>query len=120
MRMLLVEDNAHNVEFFSAVLEGDGHELVVERDGGAGLARGLVERFDLILLDIQLPGMPGDAVCRELRRSGVRTPILAITSSAMPEQIERGLAQGFDRYLTKPISAAAFRDVVKSYAAGER
>lgn len=115
MRLLLVEDNAMNVELFSDVLESDGHEVVVERDGVAGRDRALAERFDLVILDIQLPGLDGNDVCRELRRGGVSGPIIALTSSAMPDQVRRGTANGFDAYLTKPISPAALRSAIREH-----
>ena len=121
MRVLLVDDNRMNVELFVDALESDGHEVAVELDGLRGRSRALGERFDLVILDIQLPGMDGYALCRELRGAGVVTPMLALSSSAMPEQIERGLAAVFDAYLTKPISPAALRGSVRKYeGASER
>ena len=120
MRVLLVEDNALNVEFFVDVLEGDGHEVVVERSGDGGERRALSEHFDVLILDIQLPGSRGDDVCRRLRGSGSRAPILGLSSDAMPEQIAHGVAAGFDAYLTKPISAADLRDAVRRYTSAER
>lgn len=116
MRVLLVDDNAMNVELFTDALETDGHEVAVERDGPSGRARALHERFDLVILDIQLPGLDGNAVCRDLRAAGVSGPIVALTSSAMAEQVERGMAAGFDAYLTKPISPAALRAAVRRFA----
>ena len=112
--MLLVDDNAMNVELFVAALETDGHEVVVERDGPSGRERALRERFDVFILDIQLPGIDGYAICRDLRAAGVRSPILALSSAAMTDQIERGMASGFDRYLTKPISPSALREAVRT------
>lgn len=117
MRVLLVDDNAMNVELFSDVLEADGHEVVAERDGVTGRDRGLAERFDLVILDIQLPRMDGHEVCRELRAAGVAGPIVALTSSAMPDQVKRGPESGFDAYLTKPISPAALRTAVREHGA---
>jgi len=115
MRVLLADDNAMNVELFSDVLESDGHEVVVERDGIAARDRGLAERFDLLILDIQMPGLDGHRVCRELRDAGIRGPIVALTSSAMPDQVQRGAESGFDAYLTKPISPAALRSAVREH-----
>jgi len=120
MRVLIVDDNPMNAELFSDVLEDDGHQIAIERDGPAGRDRALAERFDLILMDIQLPGMEGTEVCRVLRKAGVTRPILAITSAAMPEQISRGAAAGFDEYLTKPISPTALREAVRRYGSVER
>lgn len=116
MRVLLVDDNAMNVELFVDSLEADGHEVTVERDGPRGRARALAETFDLVILDIQLPGTDGYAVCRDLRAAGVNTPMVALSSAAMAEQVERGMASGFDAYLTKPISPAALRAAVRRFA----
>ena len=116
MRVLLVDDNEMNVELFSDVLEADGHEVSVERDGPGGLARALREPFDVVILDIQLPGMDGYAICRGLRAAGVTGPIMALSSGAMADQVERGRAAGFDEYLTKPISPAALRTAVRRLA----
>lgn len=113
MRVLLVDDNAMNVELFVDSLEADGHEVVVERDGPSGRERALRQAFDVLILDIQLPGMDGYAICRDLRGAGVRAPILALTSAAMAEQIQRGRSAGFDDYLTKPISPSALREAVR-------
>ncbi len=120
MRVLLVDDNAMNVELFSDVLEDDGHQVVVERDGVSGRDRALAEPFDLLILDIQMPRLDGHEVCRELRRGGVSTPIVALTSSAMPDQIQRGGKSGFDAYLTKPISPAALRAAVRMHGTATR
>lgn len=114
--MLLVDDDAMNVELFADALEGDGHDVVVERDGIAGRSRAMAEPFDLVILDIQLPGMDGYAVCRSLRAAGVKGPIVALSSAAMPEQIAQGRASGFNEYLTKPISPAALRAAARRLA----
>lgn len=112
MRILLVEDDALNVEVFSAVFESDGHDFVVETDGLRGRDRALTEPFDLIVLDIHLPGMAGDAVCRELRSAGLDLPILALSAAALPAQVTRGMDAGFTAYLTKPITLAALRQAL--------
>ena len=106
-----------NVELFVAALETDGHEVAVEYDGSRAYARALAEEFDLFIFDVQMPGMSGDAVCRELRKAGIRQPILAASALAMPEQVARALAAGFDEYLTKPLSPTALRDAVRRHAA---
>ena len=118
MRLLLVDDDRMNVDLFVAALESDGHAVTVERDGEAGRARALREPFDLVLLDLQLPRLDGYAVFRALRAAGAAVPIVALTSAALPEQIARGKAAGFDAYLTKPITPRALRDAVRRYARG--
>ncbi len=119
MRLLLVDDNRMNLEYFTDVLLREGHSVAVETDGVSGRERALHESFDLILLDIQLPGVKGDTVCRELRAAGIVTPIVALTSAAMPDQVARGAAAGFNGYLTKPIAPAVLREAVRDYAQGD-
>jgi len=117
MRILQVEDDALNAEFFRAVLEPEDHTLVLETTGPAGRARALAEPFDLIALDIELPVLRGDALCRELRVAGLRTPIVAVTASAQPDQLARLRDAGFDEILTKPIEPAALRAMVRRFDA---
>ena len=119
MRLLLAEDNATNVELFLAALETDGHEVTVERDGPSARARALRETFDLIVLDIQMPRLDGNAVCAELRAAGIRSPIVALSAAAQPSDIARGMETGFDAYLTKPIRPDALRAAVRRYRPGE-
>jgi CheY-like chemotaxis protein len=107
-----------NLELFVDSLEADGHVVAVERDGLSGRDRALREEFDVLILDIQLPGMDGYAVCRALRASGRTGPILALSSSAMADQIERGMEAGFDAYLAEPISPSALRQAVRTAANG--
>jgi CheY-like chemotaxis protein len=102
MRLLLADDNQMNVELFSAALEK--YDLVVAHDGAQAVERGLQGKFDMYLLDIQMPRMDGYEVCRTLRAKGVRVPIIALSAAAMPADIQKGRAAGFDAYLTKPIS----------------
>jgi len=118
LRILLVDDNSVNVELFRDVLESDGHAVTVERDGIAGQDRALAEPFDLFLLDIQLPGLDGYALCRALRASGVDRPIIAVSSAAMADDIRRGAEAGFDEYLTKPIAPVAIRAAVRRHGGG--
>jgi DNA-binding response OmpR family regulator len=113
-RILLVEDDPLNIELFTTVLVDDGFEVVVEQDGATARERARAERFDLILLDLQLPRLRGDALCRELRAAGLSLPIVALTAEALPDQIRANSEAGFDDYLTKPISPAALRERVRS------
>jgi len=112
MRLLLVDDNPVNLELFRDTLEGAGHDVVTETDPRVGASRAGSERFDLILLDIQMPGLDGYAICRKLRAGGVSGPIVALSSNALPEHLAAGNAAGFDAYLTKPIAPAALREAV--------
>jgi two-component system capsular synthesis sensor histidine kinase RcsC len=114
MRLLLADDNEMNVDLFTAAL--DQHDITVERDGAAALQRALGERFDLILLDVQMPRMRGDEVCRELRARGISTPIVALSAAAMQDDMARTRSAGFDAYLTKPISPESLRAAVRQHA----
>lgn len=112
MNILLVEDDDANVLLFVDVLEAADHVVTVERDGLAGYERARSQSFDLIILDVQLPRMRGDEVCQRLRSEGTATAIIALSAHALPDQVQAGLAAGFDRYLTKPVSPAALREAV--------
>jgi CheY-like chemotaxis protein len=116
LRILLVEDDPMNVELFESALEGDGHEVVVERDGVAGEQRAS-DQFDLILLDIKLPKKSGLDVCRSLRGQGLRVPIVALSASVLPEEVARTTSAGFDLFLSKPISPRDLRAAVRRLAA---
>ena len=115
MRLLLVEDNPLNVELFADVLADAGHDVVVVNDGEAGRDKALAESFDLCLFDVHLPKLNGDVAVRELRAAGYRGRVVALTSSALRPEVERGLAAGFDAYLTKPISPEDLRTAVLRY-----
>lgn len=109
-RILLVEDNDQNRYLARFLLERRGHE-VVETDTGAEaleLARRLAP--DLILLDIQLPGMDGHAIARELKGDpGLRAiPVVAVTSFAMVGDREKCLEAGAEGYIEKPIDPDSF------------
>lgn len=119
MRILLVEDDALNVELFESALESDGHEIVTERDGAAGEQRAS-DQFDLVLLDVQLPKKNGLEVCRSLRARGLRIPIVALSASVLPEEVARTKAAGFDDFLSKPISPRDLRAAVRRVGATPR
>lgn len=116
-RILMIEDNEQNRYLETFLLEHHGHQVVWEPDGPSGLARALSEPFDLILLDIQLPGMDGYAVARALRaNAGTRhTPIVAVTSFAMAGDRESVFSAGCDGYLEKPIDPDTFVTQVASF-----
>jgi len=115
MRILIVDDNSMNGALVRAVLEPDGHDFVLETEGRSALARAISETFDLILLDIELPGLRGDAICGQLRAAGHREAILALTASALPEQLLDLKRIGFDLILTKPIDPDALRTAVERF-----
>jgi len=116
-KILLIEDNAQNRYLATFLLEKHGYEVVAAESGPHGIE--LAERVapDLILLDIQLPGMDGYAVARALKSDPERRsiPIVAVTSYAMVGDRERALAAGCDGYLEKPIDPVTFVSHVESF-----
>lgn len=120
-RVLVVEDNEQNLYLVRFLLEGAGWTVVAATDGPRALEEARSGRFRLVLLDIQLPGMDGHSVARELRRvpaiEGV--PIVAVTSYAMPGDRERCLEAGCTGYIEKPINPDTFLDEVASFVGPE-
>ncbi|MCW5889188.1 MAG: response regulator transcription factor [bacterium] len=102
MRILVVEDERKVASFLQRGLEAEGYSVEVAHDGDAGLARALSEPFDLLLLDVMLPGRDGMAVLRELRRESRTVPVLLLTARSATEDKVAGLDLGADDYLTKP------------------
>ena len=108
--VLVIEDNEQNLYLVTYILEKNGCEVVQARDGREGIAVAERRTPDLILLDIQLPGMDGYAVAQALRSNPVlaRVPIVAVTSYAMTGDRERALAAGCSGYIEKPINPDTF------------
>lgn len=120
--ILLIEDNEQNRYLTTFLLEGRGHRVTAAVDGASGLALALQQKFDLVLLDIQLPGMDGYAVARMLRADPATrdVPIVAVTSYAMAGDRENVLDAGCNGYLEKPIDPETFVADVMSYLSPSR
>jgi DNA-binding response OmpR family regulator len=104
MRLLVVEDEKRMAELLRKGLAEEGYVVTVALDGPTGLAMALTGSFELILLDIMLPGMDGFTIARRLRSDGIPTPILMITACDATPDVVRGLDSGANDYLTKPFS----------------
>lgn len=117
-QILLIEDNEQNRYLVTFLLQTRGWEIVHAGDGPTGVALANELAPALILLDIQLPGMDGYAVARALRAIPAlqSTPVVAVTSYAMPGDRERCMAAGCTGYLEKPIDPLTFADSVESFA----
>ncbi|MEO8479821.1 MAG: response regulator transcription factor [Gemmatimonadota bacterium] len=102
MQILLVEDEARLAAFIEKGLREDGHLVDVAADGLTGLSLAHVGHYDVIVLDVMLPGRNGFQVATELRRAGQQTPILMLTARDARLDVIRGLDAGADDYLTKP------------------
>ena len=100
--VLVVEDNADLAFGLQTALESEGYEVELAHDGRTGLERARELRPDLILLDLMLPEMDGYGVLREVRRSGMDTPILILTARGEEADKVLGLDWGADDYVTKP------------------
>ncbi len=108
-RILIVEDESDIVFSLREDLHRQGYETSVSGDGGDAIRRGTTEQWDLILLDVMLPGANGFDVCTAIRRAGVRTPIIMLTARARETDTEHGLDSGADDYVTKPVSLRELR-----------
>jgi len=108
--ILIIEDNEQNLYLETFILEKNGHEILQARSGERGIALAAEVCPALILLDIQLPGMDGYAVARELRKTPEckDIPIVAVTSYAMPGDRDRALEAGCSDYIEKPINPETF------------
>jgi DNA-binding response OmpR family regulator len=101
-RILIVEDNADLALGLRNNLEFEGYGATIADDGPAGLAAIRAQPFDLVVLDLMLPGMDGYRVLREMRSAGIETPVLLLTARSEEADKVRGLRLGADDYVTKP------------------
>ncbi|MBN1610632.1 MAG: response regulator [Polyangiaceae bacterium] len=115
--LLYIEDKEQNFYLVSFILTARGHEVTWAKDGQEGVAAAVRDRLRLILLDIQLPVMDGYAVARALRANPElgATPIVALTSYAMPGDRDKALEAGCTGYIEKPIDPATFAEQVEQY-----
>ncbi|GAB2925020.1 response regulator transcription factor [Micromonospora polyrhachis] len=108
MRILVVEDEPLLADAVARWLRGDAHAVDVVHDGGSALERIGVNDYDVVVLDRDLPVVPGDRVCREIVETGSSTRVLMLTAAADIDDRVAGLALGADDYLPKPF---AFREL---------
>ena len=117
MRILVVEDERKVASFIKHGLEEERYIVETAADGVTGLEMAMNNEFDAILLDVMLPGKDGFTVLRELRESGIVTPILMLTARGTTEDRVQGLDLGADDYLPKPFSfeelAARLRSILR-------
>ena len=114
-RILVVEDNEVNQLLVTRMLAKGGHEVEVVRDGGEAIVR--VERgaFDVVLMDVHLPGIDGVTATRRIRGldgAAAAVPIIALTANAMKGDRDGYLAAGMDDYVSKPIDASALQAAI--------
>jgi DNA-binding response OmpR family regulator len=121
-RILVVEDEPPLALGLEDDLKLEGYEVEVVRDGETASRRAREQSFDLLILDVMLPHKDGFEVCRELRRAGLRTPVILLTAKTQESDKVLGLELGADDYVTKPFSPRELRARIKAAlrrAAGE-
>jgi two-component system, cell cycle response regulator DivK len=120
-RVLIVEDNPLNLKLVRDVLLNAGFGVIEARTGEEGVARAQDSQPDVILMDLQLPGINGTQALRLIRNNprGAGVPVVALTAFAMAEDRDRALLDGFDGYLSKPISVRDLPQQVASFLHGK-
>ena len=118
--ILVVEDNERNLKLLRDVLEYAGYDVLAARTAEDGITQAVNEPPDLVLMDLQLPGIDGLEALRQLRQSPrtANVPVVAVTAQAMKQDRERVLDAGFNGYIEKPISVRAFPDQVRRFLSG--
>lgn len=116
-RVLVVEDNPVNMELVAALLETEDCRVISAETADVSLRLAAAEQPDLILMDIQLPGMSGHDAARRLKADPATAgiPVVALTAHAMLGEEARAREAGFDAFLTKPIDTQAFRNTLRRF-----
>jgi len=104
LRILVIEDEKKMADLLESGLSEEGHSILVADTAASGLALALEESFDVVVLDLMLPGFDGFEVTRRLRKAGQTTPVLMLTARNSVGDIVQGLSSGADDYLRKPFS----------------
>ncbi len=114
-RILVVEDNPTNLKLVRDVLQFSGYVVIEATSGEDGVRLAHQEHPDLILMDLQLPGIDGTEALRQIRAAdeGGVVPVIAVTAFAMNEDRDRAYAAGFNGYLRKPISVRGLQQKVR-------
>ncbi len=106
VRILLAEDSTDNVALIATYLKGSGAIVDVARNGFEAVSMARAQTYEIILMDIQMPGMDGFEATTTLRRDRCLTPIIALTAHALSEHKDKAFSNGFTDYITKPVFAA--------------
>lgn len=120
-RILVVEDNTKNLKLVRDVLQFAGFEIIEATTGEDGVELMATEHPDLVLMDLQLPGIDGAEALRQIREMPDvgQVPVLAVTAFVMDEDRRRASQAGFDGYVEKPISVRGLTDQVRALLASE-
>jgi DNA-binding response OmpR family regulator len=104
MRILIIEDETRIADFLQRGLRAESHFCLIAHDGETGLSLATEGDFDLILLDLMLPGIHGHEVCQQMRMKQVNTPLIILSAMDSLDDVIAGLRMGADDYMTKPFS----------------
>jgi PAS domain S-box-containing protein len=113
--LLLVEDSPDNQVLIKMLVTKTGAKMTIANNGKEGVEKALAHRYDLVLMDIQMPVMDGHEAIRRLRAQGYDGPVIALTAHAMSEERTRSEQSGFTDFLSKPIDRVALFDVLRKY-----
>lgn len=115
--ILIVEDNEMNLELATTILEANGFSTLTALNGLEAISVATADHPDLILMDIQMPGMDGFEACTRLQgdESNRTIPVVAVTGNATNTDLEKIMGHGFAGYLTKPYRISALVDTVKKF-----
>ena len=116
MKILLIEDEPQLVSIIQRDLSAEGHDVSVAMDGQTGLDMGMKMSFQLVILDIMLPGINGIEICRNLRAANNEVAILMLTALGTTENIVVGLDSGADDYMVKPFSLVELNARIRTLA----
>src|SRR5687768_8365181 len=116
MKILLIEDEPQLASIIQRDLSAEGHEVSVAMDGQTGLEMSMKMSFQLVILDIMLPGINGIEICRSLRAANQEVAILMLTALGTTENIVVGLDSGADDYMVKPFSLVELNARIRTLA----
>jgi CheY-like chemotaxis protein len=114
LRILLVEDDRTVADVMSGLLQAQGHHVVHVAHALDGLSEAAADVFDVALLDLDLPGLDGLALARQLRRQGFDVPLVAITARADADAEPEAMQAGFDCFLRKPLTGVMLSDALSN------
>lgn len=113
-KVLIIEDDRNLADTISKLLITEDYAATICHDGDEGLSLALSQNFDVLLLDLQLPGLNGMEICRQLKSAGSKIPIIMVTAKSGVEHVIAGLDAGADDYLPKPFSSGELLARVKA------
>lgn len=115
LKVLAVDDSPDNRELIKMILNNSGLDVTEAESGEEALKQAFTQHYDVILMDIQMPGLDGYGALAELRKRGFQEPVIALTAHAMKEEKNRTLAAGFADHVTKPINAKILLQSIQSH-----